>query len=67
VSVDELCAISGSHARPAMDLSRTTTGGARLLQYGLFGVGVKARRAGGQLLLPSVAARGGVVRSEGLS
>ena len=42
-------------------------GGARLLQYGLFGVGVKARRAGGQLLLPSVAARGGVVRSEGLS
>lgn len=41
--------------------------GARLLQYGLFGVGVKARRAGGQLLLPSVAARGGVVRSEGLS
>lgn len=46
MSVDELCAISGSHARPAMDLSRTTTGGARLLQYGLFGVGVKARRAG---------------------
>jgi hypothetical protein len=41
--------------------------GASLLQYGLFGVGVKARRAGGQLLLPSVAARGGVVRSEGLS